>query len=145
MDGLDRRYAPRLQGGIKLAYRVVGSSVWFEPDPWMDFSLTGLRFQDVARLEEGDPLALRMRLPVDDGEHEATAHVVRVSTIAPEEAATVDLGPSPIEHATCEVAIEFDHIAPETVYAFALFTERIQDAALERHRSLALALAGASH
>jgi hypothetical protein len=139
----DRRYAPRIQGGIALSYRRAGAVDWFQPEPWMDFSLTGLRFQDVDRLKAGERLELRMRIPADDREHEATAEVVRIDPLSVHEAVTVDLSDGPLpEPATCEVAVSFATISPEATEALAAFMERIQNAALVHRRSLALDLLG---
>jgi len=72
----DNRHYPRLAGGVPLRYRVADSrrldqeidrwmtgeddpappSAWRTPDPFMNFSVTGLRFDDEALVEADDAL-----------------------------------------------------------------------------------------
>ncbi len=79
----DKREFPRLQGGLSVRYRVLadreagrsskawlagedlppGDGEWREPDPFMDFSGSGLRFDDQLVCEEEDLLLVEMQVP----------------------------------------------------------------------------------
>ena len=53
----------------------------FQPDPYMNFSMTGLLFEDQQRCSADDLLLLSLRLSKDPRVWRATARVVRVSPI----------------------------------------------------------------
>ena len=69
----DKRDYPRLHAGLPLRYRTVSSSEatawtsgdpiggdWIEPDPYMNFSVDGLRFDCTDGLEKGSLVALEL-------------------------------------------------------------------------------------
>lgn len=139
----DLRYWPRMIGGIGLAYAIVPRDRWdlaakrwlawseqppdaafFEPDPLMDFSAGGFRFDDVERCVADDLMLLKIKVPTSDTTWRATARVVRVSPIP------VDQRDEPEEGAperTHHIAIEFTSVPPGAVEALVAFTERLQD------------------
>ena len=145
----DKRSFPRMQGGIRVRYRVLsgrGSKAvssawlngdeapgregdWWEPDPFMDFSGSGLKFDDQLHCAVEDSLLLELQVPSSEGCWHATARVVRIEPIPPEEKDDMDdvrreLAP------THQIAVEFIHIPKEATEAIATFTLRIQSALL---------------
>ncbi len=137
----DNRIFPRMYGGIRLRYQVVGEGAgqawieqglapdgtWLEPDPFMDFSGSGLKFEDGETCHAGDTLLLELRIPPEDGWYRATASVVRIFPIAAEdiEVAEREPGSPPPTH---PIAVHFLVLPPEAVEALMAFTLRVQDA-----------------
>ena len=82
----DKRDYPRMFGGIELRYRVVPEEEmalaerawtaglagvsddhpWHEPDPFMNFSGSGIRFRDRDACEAGDQLLIEMKVPTTE-------------------------------------------------------------------------------
>jgi hypothetical protein len=137
----DKRIFPRTYGGIRLRYMVVPpeastpwidkgvapEGTWLQPDPFMDFSGSGLKFEDQERCEAGDTLLLELSIPPSDDLYRATARVVRLFDIPEDEASTTpreDGQPSP----THQIAVHFEQLPPEAVEALMAFTLRVQDA-----------------
>ena len=145
----DKRDFPRLQGGISVKYRVLGGQEsqaeaeawvdgkdltaqgeWRVPDPFMDFSGSGLRFCDQLCCEEGDLLLMKMQVPPSGNPWRATARVVRLSPMRTEEEEDQDekaLQDAPTHH----IAVAFEKVPAEATEALAAFTLRIQDALLK--------------
>lgn len=134
----DKREYPRVEGAVHVVWHVsptgdAGITAWtiggpatgpeHTPDPFMNFSATGLLFEDVEACHEGDTLLFSLRIPRADKEWRGAARVVRVSPIPEEE---VD----PALPATHRVAVHFTHLAEEAVEALRQHTLRIQEAYL---------------
>ncbi|MCA9556486.1 MAG: hypothetical protein KC933_41060, partial [Myxococcales bacterium] len=97
----DRRVFPRVVGGIPLRYRIVHTreaevvtarwmagapdaapaSEWRHPDPFMNFSATGLRFDDEPLAEAGDILLCELGVGGRPEHWRAVATVVRLIPI----------------------------------------------------------------
>jgi len=145
----DKRDFPRIQGGISVRYRVLGpqdspahvdawiaggdfpsQGAWRVPDPFMDFSGSGLRFDDRLTCSEGDRLLVELQVPPSGSRWRAAARVVRLSPIRQEEeevlAADLPQG-VPTHH----IAVAFENLPAEATEALAAFTLRIQDALLK--------------
>ncbi len=134
----DHREYPRVEGAIHLTWHVSpngdgGVTAWtigapptgpeHTPDPFMNFSATGLLFEDVAGCAEGDTLLFTMRIPRADKIWRGAARVVRLFPIPVDEqdASLV---------ATHRIAVHFTHLAEEAVEALRQHTLRIQEAYL---------------
>jgi hypothetical protein len=138
----DRRAFPRLYGGVRLRYAVAPASLraeglgrwaaapeqaeWHAPDPFMEFSGSGLRFEDRARCAEGDYLLVEWQVPPFDRTWRSLTQVVRVEPI-PEEERPWEAGPDTPTH---RVAVHFLDLPSPAVQALLQFTERLQEVAL---------------
>lgn len=131
----ERRAFPRLVAGLQLKARALATTeadaetaawmagddgpldrgTWFHPDPFMNFSVTGLRFQGPDILASGTPLLLELGIR-NQGSWRCVARVVRTFT-APE-------GGDPSQS---QVAVEFTSIPDEAEIALSELTLRIQD------------------
>lgn len=134
----DKREYPRVHGAVHVRYRVApgddAEDAWMRgedvpgaervPDPFMNFSATGLAFDDRDVAHEGDVLLVDFDVPQDPRTWRATARVVRVAPIPIDER---DEGVD----ATHRVAIAFERISEDAVDALGRYTLRIQDAWLE--------------
>jgi hypothetical protein len=146
----DKRSFPRMYGGIHVRYRVltegeseeVGSAwvsgaegpgregAWREPDPFMDFSGTGLRFEDQLHCKREDLLLIELALPSSEDRWRATGRVVRVDPIGQEDL----LGRDEEERKrapTHQIAVQFVDLPTEATEALTNFAMRIQDALLK--------------
>ena len=137
----DKRIFPRMYGGIRLRYQVVGAQAlsawiergqapgdaWIEPDPFMDFSGSGLKFEDRETCFAGDNLLLELRIPPDEEAYRATASVVRTFPISAEDIEAAQREPGALV-ATHQIAVHFEYLPPEAVEALMAFTLRVQDA-----------------
>lgn len=136
----DLREYPRTYGGIQLRYRVLGADgaaaaceswmagetteadqgLWRRPDPYMNFSATGLRFEEPeATCHDGDLVLLEMDVPTSPVPWRALGEVVRCAPL-PEEEQTED--------ATHFIALTFSDIPSEASQALARFTLRVLSA-----------------
>jgi hypothetical protein len=145
----DKRSFPRVMGGIRVRYRVVSGKgakaaasawlkgddkpraegEWWEPDPFMDFSGSGLKFDDRLHCKVGDELLLQLQVPPGREVWRATARVVRLDPLPPPAQDELDeiqreLAP------THQIAIQFVELPPEASEALSAFTLRVQDALL---------------
>ncbi len=146
----DKRSFPRMYGGIHVRYRVLDSDEpektlstwldggedsgtegeWREPDPFMDFSGTGLRFEDELRCSRGDLMLIELRLPASEDLWRATARVVRVDPIRPEDLeGRVETKKEPFS--THQIAVQFVELPTDATEALTAFGMRIQDALLK--------------
>lgn len=137
----DKRIFPRTYGGIRLRYQVVPAAAvpawidqgaapdgtWFQPDPFMDFSGSGLKFEDIENCKAEDVLLLELHIPPSDEAYRASARVVRLFPIPPEEIEAAEREPDQ-PAATHQIAVHFDSLPPEAVEALMAFTLRVQDA-----------------
>lgn len=144
MADSNRRYWPRMNAGISFGYRVVPAEVWEEtakvwtsslgpavegagfhaPDPFMEFSPGGLKFDDVAGVAAGDNIIAALSLPSHNTVWHVTARVVRVALIPEEEREPP--GESGVVR-THRIAIEFLSMPPRAREALFELTERLQD------------------
>jgi hypothetical protein len=131
----EKRVYPRVHGPIELAWRVASGEVeaWLlggapgtmrRPDPFMNFSATGLGFDDHDRCKEGDTLLLEVGIPHDARRWRCTGRVVRVSPIP------VDERDEDVD-ATHRIAVNFEHAPEALTEALGNYTLKIQDAWLE--------------
>lgn len=134
----DKREYPRVHGAVNVRYRVAddedAADAWMRgadvpgvdlvPDPFMNFSATGLAFDDRETAREGDMLLVQFGLPQGARTWRATARVVRVAPIPVDER---DEGVD----ATHRIAVAFERVSEEAVEALGRYTLRIQDAWLE--------------
>lgn len=138
----DRRATPRSLGGLDVRYAVATSKsevdawmvrgehpvggAWYEPDPFMSFSASGLEFEHRAIADVGDTVLLQIALPGEMGGWRATASVVRVSEIPLEHRGAYAEGEATATH---RVAVHFDRIgraARDALIAKALEIVRVR-------------------
>lgn len=130
----ERRYYPRLFGGIQLKYKVLdgdgpeaeaeaarwmangdaGQADWLQPDEFMNFSVTGLAFDTTGEPASGDLLVLDLGFRRKPQRYRATGSVVRTIPIPDDERdPSVTVGGQPVTH---RVAIDFEAL-PEAARA----------------------------
>ena len=102
---------------------------WREPDPFMDFSGTGLRFEDQPHCKAEDRVLIELRLPSSDL-WRATARVVRVDPIRSEDFVARD-EKKPAQAPTHQIAVQFVDLPADAAEALTAFGMRIQDALLK--------------
>lgn len=133
----EKREYPRMNGGIVLKYFVVPGrddaavDAWMaggeapgklhEPDPFMNFSVTGLAFDDLETCADGDTLGFTITVPGAGHTWRGAARVVRVWKIP------IDERDESIE-ATHRVAVNFLALPDEAAEALRKHTQRIQEA-----------------
>lgn len=145
----DKRAFPRVCGGVHLKYRVVSAGEdqsivhawikgdetllrhggWREPDPFMNFSGSGLKFEDTLHCSPGDLLLMALRIGSSERQWHVTGRVVRVEALQAEDVQEVDETRRSYG-ATHRVAVHYEHIPEEAREALAEFTLKIQDALL---------------
>ncbi len=137
----DKRIFPRTYGGIRLRYQVVPAAAvdawidqglapdgeWFQPDPFMDFSGSGLKFEDRENCKAEDVLLLELHIPPSQQAYRASARVVRLFDIPPEEIEAAERDPE-LPAPTHQIAVHFERLPAEAVEALMAFTLRVQDA-----------------
>lgn len=134
----DKRVFPRTVGGISLRYRLVytddpevvaarwmagrddlaAPSEWREPDPFMNFSASGLRFEDSLSVELGDIVLCDVSVGANPTRWRAVATVMRIFPIAPEHRDVPD--------ATHHVAVMFMDAPVLLVEALEAYTLQLQ-------------------
>jgi len=87
---------------------------WVQPELFMNFSGSGLRFDGAEGVAAGDRVLVGVRVPGDEREHRLAAAVIRASDEAP--------------HAT---ALHFLEATEGAIMALVEFAERIQEQALD--------------
>jgi hypothetical protein len=134
----DKREFPRMNGGISLRYHVLSradregaADAWMrggtpagpehEPDPFMNFSVTGLAFDDVETCQADDHLGFVITIPREEHTWRGVAHVVRVWRIP------IDERDDSIP-ATHRIAVNFLQLPDDARAALGRHTERIQEA-----------------
>ncbi len=143
----DRRDYSRTYGGIDLRYQIVPaeefelaahrwltlaestSDEWFRPDPFMDFSASGVKFHDIERCHSGELLLLEFKVPGSECVHRATAQIIRLSTIPREEMDDEPYEPGAVIPSQT-VAAQFLELAPLSIIALIQFSDRIREAAV---------------
>lgn len=138
----DQRIYPRMWGGIDLRYIPLPKGTpeatlkewlaggplegtWYHPEPFMDFSASGLRFEHRATCAKDDIVLVEFRLPFRGETLRATSVVVRVAPLTAEELEEQD--PTLEAPATHEIAIQFCEMGPGAIEALMDFTRRLQE------------------
>ncbi len=132
----DQRDAARLYAGIHLNYCVIpagqplDSAGWmaggaapgtlFRPDPYMNFSLTGLQFEDIERCAGGDNILFTLQLPKKSTLWRGVGKVVRIGVIPKGERESES-------QATHRIAMQFTELPEEARSALLDLTERMQN------------------
>ncbi len=134
----DQREFPRMHGGISLRYHILArtnpeaaSEAWlrgaeppaqeFEPDPFMNFSVTGLAFDDIESCRANDLLGFVITIPHEPHTWRGVASVIRVWRIPIDE--RDDTIP-----ATHRIGVTFVDLPDDARAALGRHTERIQEA-----------------
>jgi hypothetical protein len=138
----EKRAFPRLHGGLPVRYRVAGHGPaaeallaawmrgdagpgdegdWYRPDEFMNFSVTGLRFEAPAVAEEGDALLLELGVRGRKERWRCSASIVRIFDI-PEDEQDPETG---YKH---RFAVNFVEIPPAAQEALSEMTLDIQEA-----------------
>lgn len=125
----DKRDFPRLHAGLPIRYRgctdteaakwIEGEPVggeWIEPDPYMNFSVGGLRFDCVSDLAPESLLIIELRVGDTGPLWRVTGRVIRVFTAT--------------EHAGPSVAVSFEHLPSDALEALTELTLQIQESLL---------------
>ena len=125
----DKRDFPRLHAGLPIRYRaaseaeasqwIAGEAVggdWVEPDPYMNFSVGGLRFECTSEMAPGDLLIMELRVGDSGPLWHTTGRVIRVFTAT--------------EQAGRSVAVSFEHLPTEALNALSELTLQIQESLL---------------
>jgi hypothetical protein len=126
----DRREYPRLNGRLPLRYRLAADAAdqgaWLAggplgadirtPSPWMEFSATGLLFEDTAPPAAGSILLLELGVPDDPRRWRCTGRVIRILP-----ASTPGAG---------RVALQLEDVPVEATIALADYTLDMQEAML---------------
>ncbi|MFZ5475655.1 MAG: hypothetical protein ACOZNI_02670 [Myxococcota bacterium] len=131
----EKREYPRVHGAVDVGWRVArgDEEAWlaggpagelFHPDPFMNFSATGLGFDDHDRCAEGDTLLLEVGIPHDARRWRCLGKVVRVAPIP------VDERDEDVD-ATHRIAVSLERAPDELTEALSTYTLKIQDAWLE--------------
>jgi hypothetical protein len=134
----DKRSFPRMFGGLHVRYRILTAGedatgeggVWREPDPFMDFSGTGLRFEDQLHCKTEDRMLIELRLPSSEELWRVAARVVRVDPIRSEDLEARG-ETKPAQSPTHQIAVQFVDLPAEAAEALTEFGMRIQDALLK--------------
>ncbi|MDP2316639.1 MAG: PilZ domain-containing protein [Pseudomonadota bacterium] len=127
----DRREYPRLRGRLSVRYRIAqtetDTTAWLggapfdgserTPAPHVDFSATGIAFEDEPFARESDRLLLEVGIPRDHRRWRCTGRVVRV--------VPADRG------AQATIAVQLEHAPPEATLALVRYTLRLQEALMD--------------
>jgi hypothetical protein len=132
----DKRAFPRLYGSVNLQYRDINAKEddttidawissgfetagesWHTPDPFMNFSVTGLKFEESTVHEIGDIILLSFTIPTSDTTFRCRGRVARCKEL-PNQAGTAIKSNS--------IAVEFVDMSPEGREALSEFTLLIQ-------------------
>ena len=139
----EKRAFPRLHGGLPLLYRVAGAGTaaealvrgwlsgeggteegtWYQPDEFMNFSVTGLRFEAPDIAAEGDALLLELGVRGSSERWRCSARVVRIFGIPDDER-------DPATEYRHRLAVRFEHIPDGAQQALSEMTLDIQEALL---------------
>ncbi|MEC7948137.1 MAG: hypothetical protein VX265_11265 [Myxococcota bacterium] len=140
----EKRAFPRLHGGLPVRYRVIGAGPhadamlgdwvsgderlaeegeWHRPDEFMNFSVTGLRFEAPDIANEGDALLLELGVRGRKERWRCGARVVRIFDIPPDER-------DPETGFRHRLAVRFENIPESAQQALSEMTLDIQEALL---------------
>lgn len=146
----EKRAFPRMPGGIRLRYGVLsgqdvekacrswmsggggacGVVEWREPDPFMDFSASGLRFEDERLCQVGDTVLLELEVPGACEVWRAVARVVRVEPLDRGGDGAEPSGENTGRGPGYAIAVHFTELPAGAREALGAFTLRIQNALL---------------
>mgnify|MGYP005831011881 CR=1 FL=1 len=146
----EKRAFPRMPGGIRVRYLVLsgeevekacrswmsgkdvswGDTQWREPDPFMDFSVSGLRFEDERACQVGNTVLVELQVPGAAEAWRAVARVVRVEPLDRRDAPAESGGESAGRLAAYAIAVHFTDLPAAAREALGAFTLRIQNALL---------------
>jgi len=132
----DKRAFPRLYGSVDLQYRNAkegenastidawiasglegAGETWHTPDPFMNFSVTGLKFEETTNHDIGEILLLSFTIPTSDTTFRCRGKVARCKEL-PNQAGVAIKSNS--------IAVEFLDMSPEGREALSEFTLLIQ-------------------
>jgi hypothetical protein len=88
----------------------------------MDFSVSGLRFEDQLRVVPGERIAIELGLPTASETWPGEARVVRVEEIPPDEQSFGESG-QPLTH---RIAVHLEQLPQAATAALIAFTLKIQ-------------------
>lgn len=131
----DNRIYPRLVGGIPLRYQVVGDDVegalrawrddeappsdgWIVPDPFMNFSVGGVRFHDDVARVAGDLLLCELGVAHGTERWRAVGEVIRVVELEDD------------DDGAYSIAVQFVDLDPGARDALTAYTLQLQRAGL---------------
>jgi hypothetical protein len=127
----DKRDYPRLCAGIPIQYMpgdaeqaelwASGGEVqgdWLSPDPYMNFSVGGVRFDVTETLCVNDRVLIEMKINADAAAWRCTARVVRIFEVSPDSSAVAS------------VAVSFEHLPPGALEALSALTLQVQSSLL---------------
>ena len=122
----DKRDYPRLHGGLPIQYRIAneqeatqwieGSTFddkWQTPDPYMNFSVSGLRFEVHDEVQASQLLLIDLRIGESTDSWRTTARVIRVFEGS--------------DNAKSTAAVSFVHLPDEALSALSDLTLQIQE------------------
>jgi c-di-GMP-binding flagellar brake protein YcgR len=132
----DKRDYPRMSGNVDMRYRTVQGtdnaqiqrmwlsglsdandpSPWYSPDPFMNFSGSGVRFRDAPTVEAEDQLLIELTIPSSEKSFRLIGTVVRVEP--GDESAEDDR--------THFVAVRFNELPSDATEALTRFTLELQ-------------------
>ena len=125
----DKRDYPRLHAGLPIRYRVAADGEaaawssgadlagdWHTPDPYMNFSVSGLRFDVHSDINDGDLLLVELRIGDESPTWRSTARVIRVFEGRDQE--------------TDSVAVSFVDLPEDALEALSELTLQIQESLL---------------
>ncbi|MFN3197389.1 MAG: hypothetical protein ACE366_03055 [Bradymonadia bacterium] len=145
----ERRVYPRLMGGVPLTYTIIAADdaeaealgeqwvelgmpapddTWRSPDPLMNFSVTGLCFEDAYEGDEppgmpGDVFLGWMAVGSDARRYRVAGRLVRAAPIDPEQQKSADGVAAPPTH---RIAVNFTAMEDEAVEALTAYTLKLQ-------------------
>lgn len=147
----DKRAFPRLYGSVKLRYRTMeeeeshkaihswleggleeAGASWRSPDPFMNFSVTGLKFEDEASCANGDTLLLEFSVPTSSKIFRCKSRVARVAPLDPahssteyEDSIVAGDGHSAPTHSVAVEFIDMPHDGREALSEFTLLIQGV--------------------
>lgn len=143
----DKRAFPRLYGSVQLRYRKQetdasetalhswleggleeAGATWRKPDPFMNFSVTGLKFEDQETCADGDILLLEFTVPTSPKTFRCRSRVARIAQLSADGAGgyAAHEGESETPPPTHSIAVEFLDMPHDGREALSEFTLLIQ-------------------
>ena len=140
----DQREFFRVQGAILCRYQILRGEdtelarrrwtqqgtapegTWNEPEPYMDFSASGLAFYEGEGCAEEDVMLLEIGIPDQPQRYRTSARVIRLIPLSEDEKASL-AAEGRAAGATQTVAIHFLDIEPDAIEALVALTEVIQE------------------
>ena len=117
----DKRNYPRLYAGLRVQYRAVGSSDWFQTDEYMNFSVSGLAFDGTG--DVSGATGIELDIAMDEGQWRATGRVIRCDALSADEQVELPSG----ERTNYSLAVSFDTIPAACREALEALTLRLLD------------------